>query len=162
PDRRRDQEARSGCDRADALQRREFHPDGARTDAGQASGADHRRARDLRRVRHIVLAAAFVGGVVAAVAGWLTWPHQAPETPQRSSAELMDVVMWGKEPIGGPFRLVDHTGATRTEADFLGKLLLIYFGFTYCSDACPIDLQSIGQALDHLGPLADAVQPLFI
>src|SRR5262249_16652633 len=43
-----------------------------------------------------------------------------------------------------------------------GKLLLIYFGFTYCSDACPIDLQSIGQALDRLGALADAVQPLFI
>lgn len=110
----------------------------------------------------LLFAAAFVGGIAAAGAGWLLWPREAPEPPQRGSAELMDVVMWGKEPIGGPFRLVDHTGATRTDADFLGKLLLIYFGFTYCSDACPIDLQSISQALDRLGPLADAVQPLFI
>jgi protein SCO1/2 len=100
--------------------------------------------------------------MAAAGAGWLMWPRETPEPPQRSSAELMDVVMWGKEPIGGPFRLVDHTGTARTDADFRGKLLLVYFGFTYCSDACPIDLQSIGTALDRLGPLAGAAQPLFI
>jgi protein SCO1 len=113
-------------------------------------------------VSRLVLAAAFAGGLAAAGAGWLVWPREAPEPPQRSAAELMDVVMWDKEPIGGPFRLIDHTGTARTDADFRGKLLLIYFGFTYCSDACPIELQSIGQALDRLGPLADAVQPLFI
>jgi protein SCO1/2 len=109
-----------------------------------------------------VLAAAFAGGVVAAGAGWLAWPREAPEPPERSAAELMDVVMWGREPIGGPFGLVDHAGAPRTDKDFRGKLLLIYFGFTYCSDACPIDLQSIAGALDRLGPLAERVQPLFI
>jgi protein SCO1/2 len=114
------------------------------------------------RVSRLVLAAAFAGGVVAAAAGWLLWPGQAPEPPERSAAELMDVVMWGREPIGGPFALVDHTGAPRTDRDFRGKLLLIYFGFTYCSDACPIDLQSIAAALDRLGPLAERVQPLFI
>jgi protein SCO1/2 len=108
--------------------------------------------------RH-VLAAAFAGGVLAAGAGWLMWPREPPE---RSAAELMDVVMWGREPIGGPFALVDHTGAPRTDRDFRGKLLLIYFGFTYCADACPIDLHSIAGALDRLGPLAERVQPLFI
>jgi protein SCO1/2 len=115
-----------------------------------------------RLVSQLGLAAAFAGGMAVAGAGWLMWPRETPEPPQRSSAELMDVVMWGKEPIGGPFRLVDQTGTPRSDADFRGKLLLIYFGFTYCSDACPIDLQSIGTALDRLGPLADAVQPLFI
>ena len=110
----------------------------------------------------LVLAAAFVGGVAAAGAGWLVWPRAPAEPPPRSAAELMDVVMWGKEPIGGPFRLVDHTGTPRTDADFRGKLLLVYFGFTSCADACPIDLQSIATALDRLGPLAAAVQPLFI
>src|SRR5947209_14645018 len=74
----------------------------------------------------------------------------------------MDVVMWSKEPIGGPFALMDHNGQPRTDADFRGKLLLIYFGFTYCSDACPIELQSIATALDGLGPTGEAVQPLFI
>jgi protein SCO1/2 len=108
------------------------------------------------------MAVAFAGGVLAAGAGWLMWPREAPEPPERSAAELMDVVMWGREPIGGPFALVDHTGAPRTDRDFRGKLLLIYFGFTYCADACPIDLQSIATALDRLGALAERVQPLFI
>lgn len=108
------------------------------------------------------LVAAFAGGVLAAGAGWLMWPREPGEPPERSAAELMDVVMWGKEPIGGPFTLVDQTGTPRTDSDFRGKLLLIYFGFTYCSDACPIDLQSIATALDLLGPWAEMVQPLFI
>lgn len=70
--------------------------------------------------------------------------------------------MWDREPIGGPFRLVDHNGATRTDADFHGKLLLIYFGFTYCSDACPTDLQTIATAVDRLAPASEVVQPLFV
>ncbi len=113
-------------------------------------------------MRRLALAAAFAGGVIAAGAVWLLWLREPAEPPQRSAAELMDVVMWGREPIGGPFALVDHTGAPRTDRDFRGKLLLIYFGFTYCSDACPIDLQSIAGALDRLGSLAERVQPLFI
>jgi cytochrome oxidase Cu insertion factor (SCO1/SenC/PrrC family) len=84
------------------------------------------------------------------------------EPPERSAAELMDAVMWNREPIGGPFALVDHGGRQRTEADFRGKLLLVYFGFTYCPDVCPTDLQAIGLALDQLGAAGDAVQPLFI
>ena len=86
----------------------------------------------------------------------------AQTSSTRSAAELMDAVMWNREPIGGPFALIDHNGTTRTEQDFRGKLLLVYFGFTYCPDICPTDLQSIGLALDKLGPAADAVQPLFI
>ena len=70
--------------------------------------------------------------------------------------------MWNREPIGGPFSLTDHTGKPRTDADFKGKLLLVYFGFTYCPDICPTDLQNIGLAIDQLGPTGDAVQPLFI
>ena len=82
--------------------------------------------------------------------------------PQRSAAETMDILMWGREPVGGPFALIDHTGTPRTEQDFRGKLLLVYFGFTYCPDICPADLQNIGLALDQLGAAADKVQPLFI
>ena len=108
------------------------------------------------------LAGAFAAGVVFAAIGWLLWRQALVEPPERTAAELMDVVMWGKEPIGGPFSLIDHNGRPRTDADFRGKLLLIYFGFTYCSDACPIDLQSMAGALDRLGPAGEAVQPLFI
>jgi cytochrome oxidase Cu insertion factor (SCO1/SenC/PrrC family) len=106
-----------------------------------------------------LLALAFAGGLAAAGAGYLWWP-QVPA--QRSAGALMDVVMWGKEPIGGPFTLTDHNGRRRTDADFRGKVLLVYFGFTFCSDVCPIDLQSIASAIDKLGPAGDGVQPLFI
>jgi cytochrome oxidase Cu insertion factor (SCO1/SenC/PrrC family) len=112
-----------------------------------------------RAVNKLTLFSAFVGGILVGAVGWLVWPEK---TVERSAAELMDVVMWNKEPIGGPFALIDHAGQPRTDADFRGKLLLIYFGFTYCSDACPTDLQAIATALDNLGPIGEAVQPLFI
>jgi protein SCO1 len=80
----------------------------------------------------------------------------------RSAAELMDAVMWNREPVGGPFALTDQNGARRTDADFRGKLMLVYFGFTYCPDICPTDLQQIGLAVDRLGPVGEMVQPLFI
>jgi cytochrome oxidase Cu insertion factor (SCO1/SenC/PrrC family) len=107
-----------------------------------------------------LLLSAFVGGILVGGAGWLLWP--APRDQERTAAELMDVVMWGREPIGGSFTLIDHNGQRRTDADFRGKLLLIYFGFTACSDACPTDLQAIAGAVDKLGPMGEAVQPLFI
>jgi protein SCO1/2 len=110
-------------------------------------------------VRKLLLASAFAGGVLAGAAGWLLWPQHIEA---RSAAELMDAVMWNREPIGGPFALIDHTGKARTDGDFRGKFLLIYFGFTYCFDVCPVDLQSIAAAIDRLGPMGDAVQPIFI
>jgi protein SCO1/2 len=82
--------------------------------------------------------------------------------PRRSAAETMDILMWAREPIGGPFALIDHTGTLRSDQDYRGKLLLVYFGFTYCPDVCPTDLQNIGLALDQLGAAGDKVQPLFI
>ena len=86
---------------------------------------------------------------------------QAFESP-RSAAVLMDAVMWNREPIGGPFTLTDHTGKIRTLEDFKGKVLLIYFGFTYCPDVCPTDLQEITLAMDRLGAAAEQVQPIYI
>ena len=85
---------------------------------------------------------------------------QSPE--ETSAARLMDDLMWNRGPIGGPFALIDHTGKLRTDEDFRGKLLLIYFGYSYCPDVCPTDLQQISLAVDGLGAAAEAVQPLFI
>lgn len=84
------------------------------------------------------------------------------EPSQRSAAEIMDVLMWGREPVGGPFALVDQAGQPRTDKDFRGKLMLVYFGFSYCPDICPTDLQNIGLALDRLGDAGARVQPLFV
>jgi protein SCO1/2 len=119
-----------------------------------------RRTPVIGRLTALALAAGIAAG---GLGGWLLWPQSAPaDPPPRSSSELMDALMWNREPVGGPFALVDHTGAQRTDVDFRGKLLLIYFGFTFCSDICPIDLQSMAGAVDQLGPAGDAVQPLFI
>ena len=84
------------------------------------------------------------------------------QAPERSAAELMDAVMWNREPIGGPFALTDQNGVHRTDTDFRGKLMLVYFGFTYCPDICPTDLQQMALAVDQLGPAGETVQPVFI
>lgn len=68
----------------------------------------------------------------------------------------------GKAQVGGPFTLVDATGRTVTDADFRGRYMLVYFGYTYCPDVCPAGLQVIAAALDKLGPKADKVAPIFI
>jgi protein SCO1/2 len=80
----------------------------------------------------------------------------------RSAADLMDVVMWNREPIGGAFALIDQNGVRRADTDFRGQFMLVYFGFTYCPDVCPTDLLQMGLAVDQLGPGGDAVQPIFI
>ncbi len=64
--------------------------------------------------------------------------------------------------VGGPFTLVDQNGATRRAEEFHGKLMLIYFGYTYCPDVCPTELQTMSEAIDQLGRKGDAVQPIFI
>jgi protein SCO1 len=112
-----------------------------------------------RAVKGLLLAGAFAGGIAVAAASWVLWP-QAPT--ERSATELMEALMWGREPIGGPFALIDHNGEPRTDLDFRGKLLLIYFGFTFCSDVCPTELQAMAAAIDRLGAAGAAVQPLFI
>jgi cytochrome oxidase Cu insertion factor (SCO1/SenC/PrrC family) len=81
---------------------------------------------------------------------------------QPSAAQMMDDLMYGRGSVGGPFMLTDQTGKLRSDTDFRGKLMIVYFGYTYCPDICPADLMAITQALDALGPAADGVQPIFI
>jgi protein SCO1 len=64
--------------------------------------------------------------------------------------------------VGGPFTLTDQDGTTRTDGDFRGEFMLVYFGYTYCPDLCPTQLQDISDALKALGDKARTVQPIFI
>ena len=66
------------------------------------------------------------------------------------------------ENLAPPFSLVDQTGQTVTNADYLGAYVLLFFGYTYCPDICPTDLAKMAAAIDGLGADADRVQPLFI
>ena len=60
------------------------------------------------------------------------------------------------------FALTDHTGKPRTLADFKGKAVVVFFGYTQCPDVCPTTLAEMATAMKELGPLADQVQVLFI
>jgi protein SCO1/2 len=71
------------------------------------------------------------------------------------------VVSVGDVKIGGTWSLVDHEGRPVTSANFLGKYPLIYFGFTYCPDICPLELQKMAKALNMLPPEAqNLIEPL--
>jgi protein SCO1/2 len=90
--------------------------------------------------------------IVALGAFWLLRGLPGPPGPAGS----------GQAVIGGSFSLTDQFGHPRTDAEFRGKLMLVYFGFTHCPDVCPLDLQKMSQAMAALGPKADQVVPIFI
>jgi protein SCO1 len=102
----------------------------------------------LRVCALFVIACLFGGSVVAA--------------ERQSAAQMMDDLMYGRGSIGGPFTLTDQNGRRRSDAEFRGKLMIVYFGYTWCPDVCPADLMTITQALDNLGVAAEGVQPIFI
>lgn len=65
-------------------------------------------------------------------------------------------------PFRPTFALPDAEGRLRTPAEFAGKHLLVFFGFTNCPDVCPTTLADVAQVVDELGDDAAQVQPLFI
>lgn len=69
----------------------------------------------------------------------------------------------GTAAIGGPFTLIDQNGAEVTEQILLGHYSLVYFGFTYCPDICPVTLQTVFDAIELLpGQKSELIQPVFI
>jgi protein SCO1/2 len=64
--------------------------------------------------------------------------------------------------IGGPFTLVGSGGTTVSDATYRGKWLLVFFGYTFCPNVCPITLLEVAVVLQQLGPAASELQPLFI
>jgi protein SCO1/2 len=64
--------------------------------------------------------------------------------------------------LGPDFRLTDHNGKERTLADFRGKVVAMFFGYTHCPDVCPTTLSDMANALKALGPDAQRVQVLFV
>lgn len=63
---------------------------------------------------------------------------------------------------GKDFSLTDHNGKLRTIADFRGKLVFVFFGYTHCPDICPTTLSDMAGIMKSLGPDADKLQVLFI
>lgn len=57
----------------------------------------------------------------------------------------------GRNLIGGPWELVNHDGKLMSSNDFLGKWVLIYFGFTHCPDICPDEIEKMVEIINKIG-----------
>lgn len=101
------------------------------------------------------------GGVaMITVAVALLWRHElGPPSAPRVTLEPAGAA--GPN-IGGSFTLVDHNGKTVTAADFRGRFMLMYFGYTYCPDVCPTTLTTMTDAIDILDGDGESVVPVFI
>ncbi len=90
--------------------------------------------------------------------------HVHKPTPQRADAtpDKSTLPATLKFEFGGPFSLIDHFGKRRTDKDFRGRHMLLFFGYAQCESICPVGLGRMAKALDELGPEADRVQPIFI
>ncbi|MDR3523619.1 MAG: SCO family protein [Acetobacteraceae bacterium] len=103
--------------------------------------------------------------VVLFVAGMGLWANtwwQEEKTAQQSAVGAGGVAVPGGVAIGGHFDLVGADGKPVTDADFRGKVMLVYFGYTFCPDVCPTELQTIAASLAQLGDQAAKVAPIFI
>lgn len=97
-----------------------------------------------------------------AAGGWIAQDSLLKSDPVVSVEQRGFFTTDAASVIGGPFQLTDQNGRKRDSAEFRGKLMLIYFGFTYCPDVCPTALTVVTTALDQLGEQADAVVPILI
>lgn len=105
----------------------------------------------------LVVTLLFGGGIIG------TWWYVYREKQKKIQMQRLEQLR--KVAVGqGDFSLLDHTGQRRTKRDFLGRWVLLYFGFTHCPDICPDELDkmtSVVRILDKDPSLAP-VQPLFI
>jgi len=98
------------------------------------------------------IVAGFLIGALAGAAILLVTTPRGGQPVQSSGTAL----------VGGPFSLVGAGGRAVTDADFRGRYMLVFFGFTHCPDICPAELQVVAQALDKLGDKGKKVVPIFI
>lgn len=87
-------------------------------------------------------------------AGLSLWQRTHPPTPRTTTT--------GAALIGGPFQLIDEEGRVVSDETFKGKWMMVYFGYTFCPDACPTALSDMAAALDKLGDDASHVAALLI
>ncbi len=112
----------------------------------------------MRNLRKISLLMALIGTAILLV---LLVQHQFREARQKSHQLALQSHSQNLD-LGGAYQLTDQFGKTRHSDEFLGKYQLIYFGFTYCPDVCPLSLQIMTNALMQMGAQAAHIQPLFI
>jgi protein SCO1 len=103
-----------------------------------------------RNLRLLIIAAAFLAGLVVCLGAVLTLSGTLSSPTQQIAS------------IGGSFTLTDQNGRTVSDADLKGHPFLVFFGFTNCPDVCPTTLFEVSEVLRALGPQADAMRAFFI
>ena len=106
-------------------------------------------------MKRVILTAAVL--VVAVAAMGLAWRLSGLSSQSEAATQSAS-----EAAFGGPFALTDQNGKRRTDADFRGKYMLVFFGYTYCPDVCPTTLAVESEALGKLGSAASRVVPIFI
>jgi cytochrome oxidase Cu insertion factor (SCO1/SenC/PrrC family) len=108
----------------------------------------------MRRMRTYILGA---GAGACGLLGFVLWAQTEGSGEMASEPTTVPAMTYG-----GAFELVDHTGKRVSDADYRGRYMLVYFGYTHCPDVCPTGLAVIATAMSQLGDAAAQVQPLFI
>jgi len=80
----------------------------------------------------------------------------SPDAPKFRASDVTGTT------FGRDFKFTDHTGTPRTLADYRGKAVVLFFGYTQCPDVCPTTLAELAEVMKRLGPDADRVQVLFV
>ena len=106
----------------------------------------------MNRRKGLVAAAVMVAAIAVAAGATALWMGLALRAQTRADASG----------IGGPFTLVDDTGAQVTEAALKGKPTVMYFGYTFCPEVCPTTLTELAQWIRMLGPDADKLNYVFV
>ena len=95
-------------------------------------------------------------GLFALLVGSTLIAGCTPDGPKFQSSDVTGAT------FGRDFNLIDATGKPRTLADYRGKAVVIFFGYTQCPDVCPTTLAELAEVMKKLGPDADRVQVLFV
>ena len=105
-------------------------------------------------------------GMVAAGVAFVTTQAQKSQDEATTTTSVATVKVgktYGQATVGGPFELVDQNGVIRTEADYKGKYMIVYFGYSFCPDICPAALYNMTQAFNEMrAKELNQFAPLFI
>jgi len=102
----------------------------------------------MRRTSTILLFCALALALAASIVLWRLADQMEPAA--------------GVASVGAPYTLTDQNGHPRSDRDFHGRWVLLYFGYTFCPDVCPTTLAKMSAALGKLGPQANRFVPVFI
>ena len=110
-------------------------------------------------VRNLAIVAIFIA---IAGLGSLWYSSRGNDQGDKFAQCRATAVAGGASAIGGPFELVDETGRAVTDKDVIDKPSLLYFGYTFCPDVCPMDTARNAETIDVLESRGKMVKPVFI